>query len=153
MDVEKDTGLPLYVSGRVHQYGPGYPLLVNACANGVVVPDIENNPGLVNDCVALLEAEGLLTGDSGDNLLRRTSLNWGPDVTIFDWDEVTVLGPPYRVRGVSLGGRRLAGEMPDMLGRLSDLYVLDLGANELTGGFPGGTWSTGEPAKNGLEGE
>ena len=40
------------------------------------------------------------------------------------------------MRGVSLGGLRLAGEVPDTLGRLSDLYVLDLGANELTGGFP-----------------
>ena len=46
------------------------------CANGVVIPEPENNPELVADCEALLAAAPVLIGEEGgesDQLERRHS--------------------------------------------------------------------------------
>ena len=115
---------------------------VQACSNGVVVPEPELNPGLVNDCAALLTAREILIGnyDRSDN---KPLIDWRVDVAVSEWDGVTVSGSPARVRGLAVktvsGGRGpLIGTIPPELGLLSKLEVLDLGDGHwLSGPVPG----------------
>ena len=51
----------------------------STCANGIVVPDPANNPGLVSDCEALLAGRDTLAGDCNAELVSRHShrgLGW-----------------------------------------------------------------------------
>ncbi len=64
------------------------------------------------------------------------SLNWASDVSIEDWDGITVGGTPRRVVGIRLDSERLGGRVPKELGDLSGLEWLDLGRNELIGPIP-----------------
>ena len=101
---------------------------VAACGEGVVVPDPEANPGLVEDCEALLEVENSLAGPGG--------LNWHVDRSIGEWEGIVVGGSPMRVREIVLRSRSLGGEIPTELSRLTELRVLDMSDNGLTGEIP-----------------
>ena len=98
------------------------------CAAGVAVPDAANNPGLVSDCEALLEARDTLAGTA--------TLNWSADTPISDWKGVTAGGTPQRVMELSLNHRGLTGEIPKELGNLSNLQLLELTNNQLSGRIP-----------------
>ena len=130
------------------------PRLMEACANGVAVPDPEANPGLVGDCALLLEAHDILVGDGAP-------LNWSADTPMRDWRGIAVEGSPPRVTdvalvsyGIDLRGRvpsvlaglshlreiwissALTGSIPPELGQLRNLQDLWLYGNQLTGPIP-----------------
>ena len=116
---------------------------VGVCSDGSVVPDPQDNPGLVRDCEALLRIRDVLAGDA--------ALNWSFDVPITEWQglvfDPTYLLPtssyrfPLRVRGLHLHGEasghpRLTGILPAELGGLDELQILILVHHRLTGGIP-----------------
>ena len=109
---------------HVHAQGDAAP----TCATGTAVPDAANNPGLVSDCEALLEARDTLAGTA--------TLNWSADTPISDWEGVTVEGPPQRVMELDLTDKQLSGSIPSALGNLSSLESLSLGFNQLSGSIP-----------------
>ena len=83
------------------------PADVEACSKGVVVPNPEENPGLVEDCRTLLEMRDQLAG-SGTHA-------WSSDRGISGWPGVGVSGQPPRVRALYpvfpiLGVFRLKGQ-------------------------------------------
>ena len=102
--------------------------LLAACSGGHVVPNPEDNPGLVQDCVALLGARDTLAGDA--------SLNWQEDRRISSWEGVYVSGSPPRVTHLNFGDIRLTGSIPPELGNLTNLKTLNLWENQLTGSIP-----------------
>ena len=85
------------------------PVSPDACSNGVVVRDPESNPGLVSDCAALIETMEILLGRYQPGLLPESFLNWGAEITIYEWDRVTVDGTPRRVQRLDLRGMGLTG--------------------------------------------
>ena len=98
------------------------------CSNGTAVPAPSSNPGLVNDCVALMEGKDALRGTA--------SLNWDYGKAIAIWEGVAVSGTPRRVAKVELQGKSLTGTIPSSLGDLSGLTHLYLQDNELSGSIP-----------------
>ncbi len=98
------------------------------CADGVAVPNPQDNPGLVADCSALLEAKDVMAGGA--------SLNWSADRAITTWDGITVSGSPPRVTALNLSKRSLADTVPPQLGALRGLQVLNLRDNQLSGPIP-----------------
>ena len=105
---------------------------VGACSTGTavtaVVTDPSANPGLVSDCEALLAVE--------DSLQGSDTLNWSVDVSMRDWEGVTLGGTPERVTGLVRSEEELSGPIPSSLDRLTGLQTLDLSDNELTGTIP-----------------
>ena len=105
---------------------------VGACSTGpavtAVVTDPAANPGLVSDCEALLAVEDSLQGSG--------TLNWSVDLSMRNWQGVTLSGTPERVTGLDRSGEGLAGPVPSFLGRLTGLQILELSDNELTGEIP-----------------
>ena len=100
----------------------------DACANGRAVPDPDNNPGLVSDCVALLAARDTLAGS--------VALNWAVDTPVAQWKGVAVRGTPQRVTRLDLREMGLNGTIPGELGLLSSLTQLNLRTNRLNGAIP-----------------
>ena len=98
------------------------------CANGVAVLNTQDNPGLVADCTALLQARDTLAG--------RATLNWRADRRLTDWEGITVSGSPRRVTALELSERQLTGAIPLQLGSLIHLERLVLSHNKLTGIIP-----------------
>ena len=98
------------------------------CANGAAVPDPDDNPGLVRDCSALLDSKYILSAEP--------PLNWPADVTMDNWEGVTLGESPLRVTGLSLVDRGLTGRIPRELNSLFGLERLILTANTLTGKIP-----------------
>ena len=104
------------------------------CSNGIAVPDPQNNPGLVQDCAALLASKEVL--DSG------RQLDWSADTSIHDWESIllesTLDGVYYRDRVVALLHWRccLTGSIPPELGNLANLEALHLTSIKLTGSIP-----------------
>ena len=98
------------------------------CANGAAVPDPDDNPSLVRDCSALLDSKYILSAEP--------PLNWPADVTMDNWEGVTLGESPLRVTGLSLVDRGLTGRIPGELGRLYELEDLVLTGNALTGEIP-----------------
>ena len=98
------------------------------CANGAAVPDPDDNPSLVRDCSALLDSKYILSAEP--------PLNWSADVTMDNWEGVTLGESPLRVTGLSLADRGLTGEIPRELNSLFGLERLILTANTLTGKIP-----------------
>ena len=98
------------------------------CENGIVVENLQENPGLVRDCEALLASRDALAGEG--------SLNWDAGQPITEWDGVRLSGEPRRVSGLDLEGSGLRGHIPAELGRLFGLRELRLNDNQLTGPIP-----------------
>ena len=99
-----------------------------SCSNGVAVPNPQSNPDLISDCEVLLELRDKLAGNG--------ELNWTTNFSMLDWDGVKVSGSPSRVTELQLNVKRLTGQIPSELGKLSSLTNLSLGGNELTGEIP-----------------
>ena len=112
-----------------------------SCAAGEAVADLDNNPGLVSDCTALLAAQ--------DNLAEGSGLDWSVDIPMSEWDGVTLSGPdddaaespPRRLIELDLGFKELTGEAPSQLAELTNLESLSLRNNEFTGQVP--SWIAG----------
>ena len=103
----------------------------SACASDGAVADAANNPGLVSDCEALLDARDTLRGTA--------TLNWEAGTFISQWNGITVGGTPRRVTKLDTSGAGLAdltGTIPPELGSLTGLTNLRLSNNKLTGAIP-----------------
>ena len=101
---------------------------MQACDDGRAVPNPKSNPGLVEDCKALLAARDKLDGAG--------SLNWNAGLPINDWEGIRATGAPARVTRIEIFGNRLRGRIPPELSRLSHLRYLDISDHQLTGGIP-----------------
>ena len=101
---------------------------VAACGDGVAVADPETNPGLVEDCEALLEVQNALAGPWG--------LGWTASSSMSEWEGVVVEGSPPRVQEVVLNSRALGGEIPPELSGLTELRGLAMAGNALMGEIP-----------------
>ncbi len=95
---------------------------------GSAVADHAANPGLVQDCMALLAAK--------DELRGTGALNWSESRAIADWDGVKTTGAPARVTQLRIVDGRLTGTLPASLGKLPALTRLFLNGGELTGAIP-----------------
>ena len=102
--------------------------LAALCANGIAVPEPQDNRGLAKDCEVLLAVRDSLAG------IRKTHLNWSADIPISDWDGVTVSNG--RVTELDLHAQHLRGTIPPGLVQLSELKGLSLYGNALTGAIP-----------------
>ena len=89
-----------------------------------------SNPGLLEDCAALLEARNALDGDSS------ALGSWRPSNLLRDWRGVKVGGAPPRVVELNLPSMALTGIVPPVLSELDRLVALRLGGNRLTGAIP-----------------
>ena len=110
-----------------------------SCNEGFVVPDPEDNSGLVQDCETLLRLR--------DDLVGSDAVNWNAGAPVKDWEGVVVAGTPLRVTGLESwwqssvsyryrGRPQFNGVLPPDLGELSGLEVLSLQSDLLTGGIP-----------------
>ena len=99
----------------------------SVCVTGGAVTD-ENNPSLVSDCEALLQARDVLAGTG--------SLNWDQALPMAEWEGITLKGLPERVVWLNIRGGGLNGTVPAELGRLSGLTYLNLRSNDLSGRIP-----------------
>ena len=99
---------------------------LTACSAGVVVPEPEQNPGLVEDCRTLLSFRDALAG--------RAQLGWDAVTPIAEWEGIALGGAPLRVHAIVLSD--VTGRVTPALGDLTELRVLDLSGNPLTGEIP-----------------
>ena len=99
-----------------------------ACSAGVVVPDPQANPGLVQDCEALLSFR--------HRIAQGTEMGWSERRPIGGWRGVTLDGSLPRVHEVLLRDRGLIGTFSPELGALTELRVLNLSGNDLAGPIP-----------------
>ena len=104
------------------------------CASGIAVTNPQDNPLLVQDCEALLEARDILS-QGGRRLI------WTADTPMSKWDGISIGGSPARVtelriRGDFGGSGSLEGSIPSELGQLTGLVTLVLHANALRGTIP-----------------
>ncbi len=82
----------------------------------------------VEDCAVLLASKDTLAGTG--------ALNWSADVSISDWDGVSLTESSANVAELLLTGKGLTGSIPPQIGRLSSLEWLELDDNDLTGSIP-----------------
>ena len=106
-----------------------------SCANGVVVPEPENNPDLVADCEVLLALR--------DRYAEDADLEWSADTPITEWEDIVVddfvlteLAQLARLKVLFLKNNELTGTFPTVLLAMTNLTGLSLSQNELTGGVP-----------------
>ena len=92
--------------------------LLDACRTGGTVADAETNPGLVDDCAALLA----LWARSDESEYA----NWSVERPLSTWDGVAVGGSPPRVRELRLSDGGLRGREARALRWLTELRRLDL---------------------------
>ncbi len=118
----EDSGYDEKLKVRATNPPPPMPLTPAVCSEGVVVPEPAANPGLVEDCEALVAALG--------------RDEWSAHLPVWAWEGVEVRGDPPRVRGLSLSGAGLTGTIRPELGDLKMLEVLDLVGNGLVGRIP-----------------
>ena len=95
---------------------------------GLALPDQADNPGLMRDCITLLELKDTLRGTA--------ALNWMASSTITTWEGITLNASSTRVAELELDDEGLEGTIPPSLGELSALVTLDLSGNSLTGEIP-----------------
>ena len=95
---------------------------------GLAVPDQANNPGLMRDCMTLLELKDTLAGTA--------ALDWTVTSTISTWEGIGLNASSTRVTALELDAEDLDGVIPPGLGGLSALVTLDLSDNDLTGEIP-----------------
>ena len=95
---------------------------------GLAVPDQANNPGLMRDCITLLELKDTLAGTA--------ALDWTVTSTISIWEGISLNASSTRVTVLELDAEDLDGAIPPGLGGLSALVTLDLSDNDLTGEIP-----------------
>ena len=100
------------------------------CSAGVVVPEPEANPGLVEDCRVLVRV-----WDHAVAPERAPGWDWHADKPMAEWLGVDVHGDPPRVRVLWLP-RGLLTFIPPVLGDLTMLEELWLNSNDLTGPIP-----------------
>ena len=98
------------------------------CHSGIPVPDPAANPGLRDDCAALLAWRDTLAGTG--------TLNWSAGRAMTSWAGVTVAGTPSRVTKLELANAGLTGEISGLVGELGGLTELRLDGNALTGRIP-----------------
>ena len=118
-----------FADPRVGGYAPGVPTPTQPpppC--GLAVPDQANNPGLMRDCITLLELEDTLAGTA--------ALDWTVTSTISTWEGIGLNASSTRVTALELDAEDLDGVIPPGLGGLSALVTLDLSDNDLTGEIP-----------------
>ena len=103
------------------------PADVEACSKGVVVPNPEENPGLVEDCRTLLGMRDQLAG-SGTHA-------WSSDRGISGWPGVGVSGQPPRVRALHIYDSliQLYGQIPPEIGNLEGLRELTIEWTHING--------------------
>ncbi len=111
------------------------------CSNGIVVPNPESNPGLVRDCMALLDAIQFVSQSFQH---RRSSSsysdfinwsNWSSNLAISSWSGVSLTSStPKRVNVLNLSG--LIGEFPPDFFRLEELTFFVLNNSQVVGGIP-----------------
>ncbi len=106
----------------------GEPTLPPRCDNGIAVTNPADNRALVEDCEALLASADILAG--------AALLNWSAQIPLSQWDGVVIDGSPARITGLYLYSRKLTGEVPGQLGRLTGLETLWLHDNRLSGELP-----------------
>ena len=138
--IGEDTSLPMletdanrlrqyFADPKVGGYAPGVPTPTQPpppC--GLAVPDQANNPGLMRDCITLLELEDTLAGTA--------ALDWTVTSTISTWEGIGLNASSTRVTALELDAEDLDGVIPPGLGGLSALMTLDLSDNDLTGEIP-----------------
>ena len=95
------------------------------CPNSAAVSGYAD-PGIVDDCEALLA--------SLDALSVEQSLNWDEDLSIGEWQGVSIV--EGRVVELDISAEGLTGTIPSELGSLANLVVLSLWGNQLTGEIP-----------------
>ena len=108
--------------------GPDLPVDGSACSEGLVAPEPEANPGLVQDCETLLTVRDALAGEA--------DLDWSGQSAMEEWEGVTIECCPSRVSELSLADRGLTGVIPPEIGQLASLVSLDLSSNRLSGAIP-----------------
>ena len=123
-DANMLTSYHVEVGNTTHVDGPP---VAPPPACGLAVPGHANNPGLVQDCEALLAAKDTLRGTG--------ALNWSVDTTIADWDGIRTRGTG-RVTDIILVQKSLTGAVPAELADLTALRYLWLSRNQLTGTIP-----------------
>ena len=110
------------------------PTDLTVCSGGLVVPEPEDNPGLVRDCKVLL---GFRDQQAGSG-----KLDWGSDMAISKWKGIRVEGSPPRVQNLDLEYAGLTGTLPPELALLTEMRAVDFrcgageGFNALTGPVP-----------------
>lgn len=92
------------------------PRNIEACAEGFIVPQPEQNPGLVQDCKTLLAIRDTLAG--------AFYYNWSSALHIAEWDGVGLGGSPQRVESLRLASE--GGSIPPEAGALTNLNEIIL---------------------------
>ncbi len=123
----------------------GQPVDVSACSAGLVVPEPEQNPGLVLDCKTLLRSMEVLAGDA--------DFRWRTDEPITRWVGLDFTVSPYRVRDVELKNLGLAGTIPLELLNLGELISIDLLGNPLSGCIPPELWESARVFTGSIQGQ
>ena len=121
------------ISRKDADSAPATASLQRLCANGIVVPDPQQNPGLVQDCAVLLALRDTLAGTA--------PLNWSSKHSISNWWGVRLggrwsVGPTDRVTDLVMTNFRLTGSIPAGVAELTELRTLDLSTNQLKGWIP-----------------
>ena len=110
------------------------PADVEACSKDIIVPNPEQNPGLVEDCRTLLVMRDKLVG-SGSGMIP-----WSSDTPITEWGWIEVSGEPHRVRALYISdyasAGKLYGQVPSEIGNLVGLRELIIGDTHVNGRIP-----------------
>ncbi len=105
------------------------------CASGTPVPNPAHNPGLVNDCIALLNAKPHLSQLPDFAADPISGVNWGSSRPITAWNGVYLSSTnPKRVNRVKIRG--LTSGIPSEFGELNALEELNLFDGRLSGSIP-----------------
>ena len=95
-----------------------------------VLPMSAQDDDVAGDRAALMAFYEATDGDNWNN-----NSNWGSDEPPGSWHGV-ITNAQGRVTELRLEANRLNGEIPDALGKLSNLQLLNLPRNKLSGAIP-----------------